>query len=463
MLKINNTHRIYIAFFLLCLVVVGGSVLYLSDVARKSDTTVARLYPASNTGVGGVTIDNVVLAKNLVENRVFSRSLEAPFEPDVWRTPGYPIFVAIFYSLFGNFYSVLLGHLLLLFLTVILIFKIAKKLFGQKWAILLSVIYILLPDTILSASALFNENLFVFIFVTFIYVFFFKEFKSIYVKWALTGFLLALSVYVRPASLYILLFFIPGIFIFYFNKSEINKKHLYAAILLVVVFLSTLAPWVIRNKNEVGVFSFASTGPFVLFRQNAAQFYASLTGMDNVSARKTLLKMANIPEGKNSLVPQDLKYSDQLKDISFKVIMMDPFKYVVFHLSSFIPFFTSSGINAYIGFVEDMMPEFYRAPEPSLIQALNPFSWPVLVIVIKNHGWTLLENIFWGVIAIFAFLSLFKSKDVRLYRLFMVLILYFAVVTGPIAHARYRIPVEPLLLLNAFGAITVIYDSYKKR
>lgn len=460
----SNTIKIYISFLLLCVIFVGGSILYLSNVAKNADTPVARLYPASNVGAGGVTIDNLVLAKNIVENKVFSRSLTAPFEPDVWRTPGYPIFVAFFYALFNSFYPVVVAQIFTLFLTVILIFKMSKKLLGQRWALALSILYIILPDTILSASALFNENIFMLLFMSSIYVFFFKEFKNIYIKWALTGFLLALTVYVRPASLYLLIFFIPAIFIFYLRRNEINAKHFFAALFMIIAFLGTLLPWCIRNQREVGVFSFASTGPYVLFRQNAAQFYASLNGIDNVAARKALLQMAGIPEGTvGGLIPQDLKYSEAMKKTAISVILSNPFKYAVFHLSSFIPFFTSSGANEYSRFVHDMLPNYDPGYEPSLIQALNPFSWSVLIVVIKNHGWTLVENSFWALVALLAFLSVRYSKDAKLMRVFIVIVFYFAIVTGPIAHARYRIPVEPLLLIAAFSSTSYFYLRYKNK
>jgi len=453
----DSRKRIYALLFAATLIFAGGSILYMTLVARSSDAPNARLYPASGLGAGGVTFDNVVLSKNLIEHKIFSRNTEPPFEPDTWRTPGYPVFVAAFYAVTNSFYPVVIAQIFTLFLTAVLIFKMAETLMSNKWALLTSLLYIILPTTLLTTSALFNENLFVFVFVSALYIFFFSEFKNFYLKWALTGFLLAISAYIRPASFYILFFFVPAYFIFYLKRAEISRQQFVSMGLLILVFAATLFPWYARNKRVADTWTFTSTSSYVLFRQNAAQFYQSMTGEDTVTARKSFLKLAGIP---GESVPRDTEYSAEMKKFAIKFILSHPFKYAVFHISTFIPFFTSSGANEYSRFVHDLLPDFDPKPEPSLLQAIHPFSLPTLIIVIRNHGWTLVENFFWLFVTIFAFLGLWFSTNKRLMRMFWAMILYFAVVTGPIAHARYRIPVEPLLLISAFGSASVLWSKY---
>ncbi len=454
---INSRRKIYTLLLAATLIFAGGSVLYMFNVAKNSSAPNARLYPASSLGAGGVTIDNVIISKNLAEHKIFSRDTEPPFLPDTWRTPGYPFFVAIFYALFGSFYPVIIVQIILLFLISVLIFKMAEKMMDRKWAIVPALLYIVLPDTLLSTSALFTENTFVFVLVAAFYIFFFSEFKNFYAKFLLAGFLLAISAYIRPASLYILFLFVPAYFIFYLKKSEISRRHFIAAGLLVLTFVATLAPWVIRNEIQVDTWTFASTSAYVLFRQNGAQFYQSLTGLDTVTARKEFLKMAGIPE---EVVPRDTKYSAQMKSFAIKFILAHPVKYAIFHFSAFIPFFTSAGSIEYSRFVNDLLPNFNPAPEPSLLQALHPFSLPLLITVIKNHGWTLVENFWWAFVTLFMILSFWFSQNTRISRMFLSIIFYFALITGPIAHARYRIPVEPFILICACGAAFLLWSRY---
>jgi len=443
----------YVFLFAVTVLTAGGSILYLSYVAHTSDTKVASEYPAPSLSVA---YDSAIGAINLVDHGVFSRSTTSPFVPDMWRTPGHPFFVAPFYAIFGNFYPVLIAQVFILFLTVILIFKMAKRVIGQKWALVLSVLYLFLPTTMLSTSALLNENLFVFVFVIALYIFFFSELKNIYVRWAFTGFLFALTVYIRPASMYFLLFFIPAYFAFYMPWSEFSRKYIFAALIMIAAFLGTLAPWCVRNKIEFDSWQFASTGPFFLFRQNATQFYEGYNGISNLEARYALEDMAGIPRGP---VPSDPKYSAVMQKVALEVIFAHPFRYAIWHLSTFIPFFTSSGANDYWVFVNNMGPNYNRPPEPSLIQALHPFKFSVLIIVLKNHGWTLLENIAWCLIALLVLIGLWRSKNIQLARIFFAIVLYFAFVTGPGAHARYRVPVEPLLLISAFSAASYLWEK----
>jgi radical SAM protein with 4Fe4S-binding SPASM domain len=457
LMNISRKLKIYILLFAVTIVTAGGSIVYLSDVAQNSDTLAARQYPAPNINNSHET---GVMAVNLVDHHIFSLSEIAPFEPDVFRTPGHPVFLAIFYSIFRSFYPVLAIQILCLFLTTILIFKMALKLMPEKWAFAVSVLYLFLPSTMLSASYLGNENLFVFIFAIALYVFFFSEIKNLYFKWALTGFLLALTAYVRPVSQYILLFFIPAYFIFFIKGREISRKHILAAVLLILVFMGTLAPWCLRNKNLTGVFTFNSTSSFVLFRQNAAQFYQTLSGLGPGDSRVALEKMAGIPAGP---VPIDLKYEKVMKKVALEVILSHPLRYTFFHLSGFVSFFTGSGAQLYWRFIKDTQSNFNPPNEPSLLQALNPFSWPTVVTVFKNHGWTLLECAFWGVIALLVFLGVWRSKNVRLSRMFLAIILYFAFVTGPMSYARYRVPVEPLLLIGAFSSAYFWWSRYKEK
>lgn len=404
------------------------------------------------------------LAVNMVDLGVFSRATTSPYQADAWRTPGYPAFLIPFYVTFHSWYPALFAQLLLLFLTAALLYVMAKRLMPEAWALVLASLYIVLPDTLLATSSLLAETLFTFLFIAGIYLCFFSEWQTPYTRFALAGILFALATYVRTASLYILVFFIPAYFLLYLRWHEITRKHVFAMLLLVLTFAGTLLPWCVRNERVMGVFSFATTGSYVLFRQNAAQFYDTLPNTPHTlkgeNSRYVLEDMAGIPRGP---VPTDFKYSTVMQKVAIGIIAAHPFRYALFHLSTFIPFFTSSGGHDYWRFAHDLLPNFDPPPEPSLIQAINPFSLPVLLTVLNNHGWFLLENAFWAIITLLLLTSLWYSKNVRIARMFFALILYFALVTGPIAHARYRMPVDPLLLLSSAAALSVLVENYRAR
>jgi hypothetical protein len=229
---------------------------------------------------------------------------------------------------------------------------------------------------------------------------------------------------------------------------------------MIAVFGGMLAPWYVRNHVELGTTSFSSVGPFVLFRQNASQFYEAFHNIPYLDARYTLEDRAGIPRGP---VPDDLAHAAVLQKVALQVITEHPFRYALFHVTGFIPFFTGSGAHDYWWLIRNMSEwPFNPAPEPSLMQALHPFNISILIEDLKNHGWFLVENAFWGILVLFILIGLWRSKNRRLAWMFFAIMLYFAAVTGPIGHARYRIPVEPLMLVSAFSAGAYLWEHRKR-
>ena len=447
--------KLYLLIFAVCILAGGASIGYLTYVAKTSGTPMAQGYPTPDATMPG---EFATLTINMVDRGVFSMATTSPYTPNMWRTPGYSVFLAPFYAFTGSFYPALFAQILLVFLTTVLVFKIARRFMNEKWALGLSLLYIILPTTLLSVATIMNETLYTLVLVGAIYLFFFSEVKNMYAKWALTGFLLALAAYIKPGSLYILFFFLPAYFVLYLPWKEVSRKHFYAALLMVVVFAGTLAPWCLRNHAVLDSWQFASTSAFQIFRHNATQFYEAYHDIPNIEARYALQDMAGMPHG---AVPLDMKYAEVMKKVALQVIFEHPFSYAVFHLSTFIPFFASSGLIDYERYVYVMLPEFSSAEEPSLLQAIHPLSIPLLMTVLSNHGWTLVENSAWALITLLTVLGLWRGKDVRLARMLFALALYFAVVTGPIAHARYRAPIEPFLLIGAVA--TVVYYVEKRK
>jgi len=449
----TRDRKIFALLFGVSLLAGSASIGYLTHVARTSDTEMARGYPIASDTMPG---EFATLTVNMVDHGVFSMATTSPYTPNMWRTPGYSAFLVPFYAFTGSFYPALFAQILFVFLTTVLLFIMVRRLVPERWAVTLSVLYIVLPTTLLSVATIMNETLYTFMLIGTIYVFFFFEMKNMYMKWALTGFLFALAAYIKPGSLYILFFFLPAYFLVFLPWRQVSRKHFYAAAIMVVVFVGTLAPWCIRNKVALDSWHFASTSAFQIFRHNATQFYEAYHDVPNIEARYALQDMAGIPHGS---VPLDMKYAEVMKKVALQVIFEHPFSYAMFHLSTFIPFFASSGIIDYERYVYVMLPQFDPAEEPSLLQAIHPFSLPTLLVVLTNHGWTLVENALWALITLLAVLGLWRGKDVRLARMLFAIVLYFAVVTGPIAHARYRAPIEPLLLMGAFATIAYYLEN----
>jgi hypothetical protein len=202
-----SERKIFAILFIVSVLAGGSSIAYLTHVAHTSDTKMARGFPTASDTMPG---EFATLTINMVDHGVFSMATTSPYTPNMWRTPGYSVFLTPFYALTGSFFPALFAQILLVFLTTILVFKMARRFMSDRWSLGLALLYIILPTTLLSVATIMNETLYTLVLMGAIYVFFFLEMKHMYAKWALTGFLLALAAYIKPGSLYILFFFFPG-------------------------------------------------------------------------------------------------------------------------------------------------------------------------------------------------------------------------------------------------------------
>jgi 4-amino-4-deoxy-L-arabinose transferase-like glycosyltransferase len=445
----------FLVLFIATLITAGGSIAFLTYSVSQTERPAHATYPVATNAMSN---EYALLARNIVDQGIFSRSTTTPYMPDAWRTPGYPTFLAPFYLVFGSFYPVLIAQMGILFITVCLLYRMGVALVGKRYALALSLLYLILPGTLFAVSTLLTENLFTFLLVAAVYVAFFAPLKRLYVQFALAGILLGLGAYVRPAGLYIAPFFVAGYLVFYVGLRHLRPRHLIASGVFLLAFICTLLPWCYRNEVRLGHFTFATTGSYVLFRQNAVQFYEAMHDLPNLEARYALEDMAGIPRGP---VPEGPEYSEVMKHVAIEVITSRPLDYAFFHLTTFIPYFSASAAIIYERYWHDLTPGFNPPEEETLLQAIHPWSWPKVWTVVQNHGWTLVENAGWAFASFLFFLSFFWSNDRRMTRMLLVLVFYFALVTGPISQARYRIPTDPLILLGAFTTVAYLVENRK--
>ena len=102
-----------------------------------------------------------VCAKNIAQHKIFSVSEKAPFVPDAHLTPGYPLFIAIHYFLFGiKPWVVLFSQILLQGLFVIGIFMLAGRIgLPAPAAAIGSIIFAIDPAAVMMPNALLSDSI----------------------------------------------------------------------------------------------------------------------------------------------------------------------------------------------------------------------------------------------------------------------------------------------------------------
>lgn len=200
------------------------------------------------------------LAYNLVYNDSFSLAENAPFTPSIYRTPGYPIFLAIGLKLYNNldsFYKCILNTQALLdSFSVLFIYIIGIRMLPLAFAILAGLLAAISPHLIAATGYLLTETLFTFFLslTAFVSISALKN-KNI-ALFALTGLCCALSALIRPVML---LYPVALLFIAWrILPSRINLRF---ASFLLVGFMTAWGPWQIWktqnfNPNDVDLMPF---------------------------------------------------------------------------------------------------------------------------------------------------------------------------------------------------------------
>lgn len=206
---------------------------------------------ASNNPVyfsGPDTITYYDLACNLLKKGNFI--VDKINNPGIFRTPGYPLFLASIYSSFGiNNLPVVLFQVFLSSIACVLLYYILRRLFTRWVALAGIVLYALDTPSIYYSNKVLSETLFTCIFIVFMLTLtlFFEKKKAGYI--IVSGLLLGIITLIRPVTYY-LAFFLIFLFIIYFPKQI--KRGISYFIVFTLIYSSVVAPWVIRNYAVAG-------------------------------------------------------------------------------------------------------------------------------------------------------------------------------------------------------------------
>jgi 4-amino-4-deoxy-L-arabinose transferase-like glycosyltransferase len=233
------------------------------------------------------------LASYLVEHGTFFR------EPI--RTPGYLLYVAGFYALFGEHpVAPIAGGILLDLAICWLCWLIAGRFIGERVAGWAALFYALDPGAILFSNMLMSDTLFTLLLAGGI-VLGERGFRvgdrgrSLRLHAGASA-LLGLAALTRPIGLYLIPFYLLMI-IWHERRFPATAAMKCGAVLL--IFLLAVAPWYYRNHREYGVVEFSSSGPLNLFHLYAlpTEMLRSKVGPDAA--------MANIYAGSGSSMDAD--------------------------------------------------------------------------------------------------------------------------------------------------------------
>ena len=388
-----------------------------------------------------------VLAKNMVSSGVFSEALVAPeLVPDAMRTPGYPIFLAIFEYLNVPRILIIFAQNILAGIIAVLIYRLSLGMFNSHLSgIIASAFYAFDPTAIYWTNLLMSDQFAGFFFILTVYLFWKK-------KYAWSGVALGITALIRPIFLYL-----APIFLLAFIFIDIEKSKKIKALFFTFSFLVVVFPWMLRNYFLFGSWQLSSNGWMAIHFFTSSEF-ASKYGIThtwpetpedfyNVSgADETGIVGSTIGPKRQTLYYYEFSNQPFYKKYFFNLVRAHPFDFTVFSLKSSFKTFIKADYDYLMNHV--LLPE---APW------VKPIVRPFIIF-----SYTL-----WYLILALAVVPIFYKK----HRFWTVFILSFpvlnALLTGAIgdgsSQGRYNLPFLPFFLLLGAAGVYELWLRFQSR
>lgn len=427
-------------------IVYFGSWLTLVIISEQNRFQNEQFVPHS-IGEGYDTI-----ADNLLARSIFSQRTHEPYLSDEARTPIYPFFIAGIKYATGSFSAVPFFQILLVILSSLMIFILASEFMGGWYAFSSALIFGLEPSNIFFNMLLLTEGLFVFFIIAFIYFFTLPSIRtslSPIIRYFFCGSLLGLATLTRPIAMFLVIVF--SVFLIIHERVKKWSIVLIYLLLFCAGFFLTVLPWAVRNYKLSGVLSLSSISSHNLFEYNVAPFLARKNHKSFEETTATLREEAGINNENEQIF---LKNSASLDRVSKSYLKENILSYSLYHLVKTIPFYVASSLEGVYYNVNKIV--FHRQASEGLSVNLTDllikrdfmgffrsFFMPVYVGV---------EIIFWALVLLAGIYGVVRKPNFMTVA-FIVLVIYFGILTGPVSTARYRMPAVPFMIVLAIKGV----------
>ena len=383
------------------------------------------------------------------------------------RVPGYPLFLSTIFSVAGKgLWNVVFIQILLDSISCVVIALLAKSIFGRGFWIAGVLSAINLNMVVLSATLL-TDTLFLFLFVLFLFSLF-QYLKTKSIKWFFFLVLfITLATLVRAVSYYLLPILLIAILSWRFWQKDSGLKIIKLTVLYLSVVGILLGGIHQRNYQQYGSTAFVSqTGAAVLgwivpavYQYSGQGSYQQ--GQKLARSKLNLALQRDHLEGLSSNPFVSSNYQTNIgKEILFELGFVKVLK--AWTIGSVINILSPS--VAYSPALRSMKhPSFYEAGGNGVFEKLlnyiknsDEFSY----LLILSVG-TIISIIF----TIMALLGAFKMTSMFPFitvATLLVLVGYFLAITGPIIGVKYRLPIEPILILFVTHFLSEYFSNKSK-
>ena len=226
--------------------------------------------------------------------------------PATFRTPGYPMFIASIYAMFGiKEWIVMIFQVFLSTLSIYFIYLIGRKSCGNLSGLIAAALFSIDCTSILFSSLFMSETLFVFLLLLGTWLFLKQD--------RLSGLMFGISVLIRPIALYL---FIPLVFL---------HRKLKAKIVFIILFLLPVLPWMVRNYIVYQSPMISSLQGFNLLFLNASLLESEESGVSIEEVQANFSQ--KLPNSNNPL-----ELASCAQKMGLDRILKSPIRYAYIHL-----------------------------------------------------------------------------------------------------------------------------------
>ena len=370
--------------------------------------------------------------------------------PDVSRPPGFPLFLAAFFYLFGENYVIPVLAMCLVGALICVPVYLTGKLFGGHLAGMIAAGFVALNITGIAMSPMYlTDSFFTFLIAWQLY-FFSLFYVRRDLRWCYPGVILAaLSVLIRPISV---LWYIPAGFLILIIPGVNFKKKLITALTCTAIFWAVVFPWMLRNSYAgAGLCVDVNTGS--MYHQNGAMLISAVKGTSYEAEKQCILKEQEQEFADTAKYPDEKSRVDyRLKKLR-ELIIQYPLTYLRLHFKPQVMLPDAPTFFELLGFTQsdrgtlDVMHRF------GIFAAVNHYFagklWlpalliPALLVVLCCYLGCLVQLGVW----------LFEKKIFLIF-FFLAFVEYYLLLPGPITVPRYHLPALPLIaVMGATGCI----------
>jgi hypothetical protein len=434
-----------------------GSIFLCISAFRNADV------PFAETNSDGY----IPLAISLYQHHVFSYGTTSPFAPEVAHAPGYPFFLAVTAAPWSNVYPALVLQIFLLAISAVVLYYVFEGIFSEHIRFFGALVFSIEPFTLYTATQPLSESVFLFLFLLSLLMLRRAVERDRMSLFFGAGLLIGLATMVRPILEYFAFVSIPTLGILLFI---VGRKALRPMLLFFLGILLVLTPWAYRNAEQFGVWTLSTKGPYTLYFFNATEVLKYAEGMSGIAAHDELFQRAQreFPEVREDYDLRSPVFAPFLTKTALGVIGEHPTIFAKMYITSLGTFFLSDGYRLLWYEMSGGGIEL-----PNITRALATGDLGSVVDHMKRQPTQallfFLGFFFWGAMTLGAFLApciawFLKKRWQALFSLAALFIMmYFALLTGPVAQARYRVVVTPFLFMLAAYTYVTIYEWYRQR